>query len=107
MEGNFTDKNKHTDHNKSEAGFRLISMPKENGFGRVGIDSVMSNNGTPNYTPAPNRAPINGDGLDNFGSESRFAGDQGGQPRKGLSAQGEKDSIELMGKSGENIAREM
>jgi len=101
--GNFTDRNKHTDHNKSEAGFRMFSAPKENGFGRVGLDSVMSQ-GSPEYPSAPNKPIINGDGMDNFRGEDKFTGQSSDLPDKGVSAGGSKDSIETMGNNAERKA---
>ena len=74
-----------------------------NGYG-INSDAPFSK-GVGSYTPAQNLPPINGDGMENFRGEPRFTGDMGGQTRVQASASGQKDSIETMGKSDEQIAR--
>lgn len=90
---NFTDRNKHSDHSKPQAGFNMVSFSKENGYGRPQLDLPMSRPEAP-YTNGPNQAPINLSGKENF-TESRFSGD-GGTPSL-LGHEDSKDSIETMG----------
>lgn len=101
MTNNFTDRNKHSDHNKSGDGARINDMSVENGYGRPELSKIMDGTGGASYTSGPNRAMIDNE---NFMDE-RFAGDGvGGQPRINAS-NAEKDSIETGGGGGDDLNR--
>ena len=88
---NFTDKNKaHKDNDGSEAGFRMIDMSDENGYGSANKDFSK---GAGTYdSQSKSGSPINYSGMDNFGDE-RFAGHKGATD---IGDQGEvgKDAID-------------
>lgn len=95
---NFTDRNKHSDHDKPQSGFDMVSFSKENGYGRPQLDAPMSRPG-PAYVNGPNQSPINLSGKENF-TEERFSGDMGGQARVQASSDS-RDGIETMGGAGD------
>ena len=81
MEKNFTDKHKGgvMDNDGAEAGFRMIDMSDENGYGSTDKAAVQSK-GKGTYDPQPKSAePINYSGVEDFGEE-RFSGHKGATP---------------------------
>ena len=97
MERNFTDKNRGgvMDNDGSEAGFRMIDMSDENGYGSTDKGAVSSKSGPSFVSNSKSADPINYSGMENFNDNSRFTGDIGGQSRLQGSADapGSKDSI--------------